>query len=59
MTLASFTASAQSVTVYAATLDEAESLVATQAKQAGASYIISETHFNNGVHRTAKLSPKP
>jgi len=58
LTLASFAASAQSVTACAATIDEAESIVAAQAKQAGASYKITEAHFNNGVHMTAKLLPK-
>ncbi|WP_241574694.1 DUF1471 domain-containing protein [Rosenbergiella nectarea] len=57
-TLFSFGAAAQSVTACASTIDEAEALVAAQAKQAGASYKITESHFNNGVHMTAKLLPK-
>ncbi|MBT0729978.1 DUF1471 domain-containing protein [Rosenbergiella nectarea] len=57
-TLVSFGAAAQSVTACASTIDEAEALVAARAKQAGASYKITESHFNNGVHMTAKLLPK-
>lgn len=58
LALVSFGAAAQSVTACASTIDEAEVIVAAQAKQAGASYKITESHFNNGVHMTAKLLHK-
>ncbi|MBT0723845.1 DUF1471 domain-containing protein [Rosenbergiella sp. S61] len=57
-TLVSFASSAQSVTACASTIDDAEALVAAQAKEAGASYKITESHFNNGVHMTALLIHK-
>lgn len=56
--LISLGAAAQNVTACASTIDEAEALVAAKAKQAGASYKITESYFNNGVHMTAKLLPK-
>jgi len=53
--LVSFGSFAQSVTACASTIDEAEAKIAIQAKKAGASYKITESNFNNGVHMTATL----
>lgn len=46
---------AQSVTVTALTLDDAEAEVAAQAQQQGAGYTIIEASNNNVIHMTAKL----
>lgn len=51
----SFGAFAQSVTACASTIDSAEAQIAAKAEKAGASYKITATNFNNGVHMTAKL----
>ena len=45
----------QSITASASTLDGAEAKIAAQAKQAGASYKITEANTNNRVHMTAEL----
>ncbi|AYW22259.1 DUF1471 domain-containing protein [Klebsiella sp. P1CD1] len=47
---------AQSITACASTIDSAEALIAAQAKKSGASYKITESSFNNGVHMTAELT---
>lgn len=52
----SFGAFAQSITASASTLDGAEAQIAAQAKQAGASYKITEANVNNSVHMTAELT---
>ncbi len=52
----SFGAFAQSITASATTLDGAEAQIAAQAKQAGASYKITEANVNNSVHMTAELT---
>ena len=52
----SFGAFAQSITASATTLDGAEAQIAAQAKQAGASYRITEANVNNNVHMTAELT---
>jgi len=51
----SFGAFAQSVTASGTTIDDAEAKIAAQAKQAGASYKITEANVNNNVHMTAEL----
>ncbi|MEN3753457.1 YdgH/BhsA/McbA-like domain containing protein [Mangrovibacter yixingensis] len=56
LSVMSFGAFAQSVTATASTLDGAEAQIAAQAKQAGASYHITEANVNNGVHMTAELT---
>lgn len=56
LSLVSFGSFAQSVTACATNLDDAEAQIAAQAKQAGASYHITEANFNNGVHMTAQLT---
>lgn len=56
LSVLSFGAFAQSVTATASTLDEAESLIAAKAQQAGASYKIIEANTNNNVHMTAELT---
>lgn len=56
LSMMSFGAFAQSVTACASTIDDAEAQIAAQAKQTGASYKITESHFNNGVHMTAELT---
>ena len=55
LSVMSFGALAQSVTACASTIDSAEAQIAAQAKKAGASYKITESNFNNGVHMTAEL----
>ncbi len=55
LSMMSFGAFAQSITACASTIDDAESLIAAQAKKAGTSYKITEANFNNGVHMTAEL----
>lgn len=52
----SFGAFAQSITASSSTLDGAEAQIAAQAKQAGASYKITEANVNNSVHMTAELT---
>lgn len=49
------TSFAQSVTAIDSTLDGAEAKIAAQAKEAGASYKVTEAYNNNGVHMTAEL----
>ena len=56
LSMMSFGAFAQSVTAWASTIDGAEAQIAAQAKKAGASYKITESSFNNGVHMTAELT---
>ncbi|KEY56990.1 DUF1471 domain-containing protein [Serratia sp. DD3] len=56
ISMMSFGAFAQSVSVTASTLDSAEVKIAAQAAKQGASYKITSAHFNNGVHMTAKLT---
>ena len=55
LSLFSFGAFAQTVTACAPTIDSAEAQIAAQAKKANASYTITESNFNNGVHMTAEL----
>ena len=56
LSLVSFGSFAQTVTASATTLDSAEAQIAAQAKQAGASYKITEANVNNSVHMTAELT---
>ena len=53
--LMSTTGFAQSITVTADTLDEAETQIAAQAAEMGAEYIITEANTNNRVHMTAEV----
>lgn len=53
--LMSTTSFAQSISVTADTLDEAEAKIATQAAEQGADYVITEANTNNRVHMTAEL----
>lgn len=55
LSLASFGAFAQSISVEASTLDGAEAKVAAIAQQQGAQYTITEANTNNRVHMTAQL----
>lgn len=55
LTTISFGSFAQSVTATGSTLDEAESQIAQQAKQAGSDYKITESYAGNQFHMTAKL----
>ncbi|KEA52055.1 MULTISPECIES: YdgH/BhsA/McbA-like domain containing protein [Mangrovibacter] len=56
LSMMSFGTFAQTVSATASTLDGAEAQIAAQAKQAGASYNITEAHVGNQVHMTADLS---
>ena len=56
LSLISFASFAQSVTATGSTLDEAQAQIAAQAKQAGASYHITEAYTGNQVHMTAELT---
>jgi hypothetical protein len=56
LSLLSFGAFAQSITAVDSTLEGAEAQIARQAKEAGASYKITETFNSNHVHMTAELS---
>lgn len=56
LSLISFASFAQSVTATGSTLDEAQAQIAAQAKQAGASYHITEAYAGNQVHMTAELT---
>lgn len=55
LSLLSFAASAQSVTAVDSTIEGAEAQIASQAKEAGASYKITEAFNNSHVHMTAEL----
>ncbi|KMV32902.1 MULTISPECIES: YdgH/BhsA/McbA-like domain containing protein [Franconibacter] len=46
---------AQSISATAATIDDAEAQIAQQARQADASYKITEAFNGNQVHMTAEL----
>ncbi|MEN0617368.1 YdgH/BhsA/McbA-like domain containing protein [Klebsiella indica] len=56
LSLVSFASFAQSVSVTADTLDNAEAKIATIAKDHGESYHITEAYNGNQVHMTAELS---
>lgn len=56
LSLMSFGSFAQSITATASTLDAAEAHIAAQAKDAGASYKITEAFTGNQVHMTAELT---
>ncbi|WP_353613149.1 YdgH/BhsA/McbA-like domain containing protein [Mangrovibacter phragmitis] len=56
LSVMSFGAFAQTISVTASTLDGAEAQIAAQAKQAGAAYNITEAYVGNQVHMTANLS---
>jgi hypothetical protein len=56
LSLVSFASFAQSVTATGSTLDDAQAQIAAQAKQAGASYHITEAYAGNQVHMTAELT---
>ncbi len=56
LTALPFASFAQSITATATTLDAAEAQIAAQARDAGASYKVTEAYFNNGVHMTAELT---
>lgn len=56
LSLVSFGSFAQTVTATARTLDGAEAKIAAQAKQAGASYHITEAYNGNQAHMTAELT---
>ncbi|CAM7692416.1 YdgH/BhsA/McbA-like domain containing protein [Klebsiella quasipneumoniae] len=53
--LMSTTSFAQSISVTADTLDEAESQIAAKAAELGGEYIITEASTNNRVHMTAEV----
>jgi hypothetical protein len=53
--LMSTTTFAQSISVTAGTLEEAEAKISTQAAAQGAEYVITEANTNNRVHMTAEL----
>lgn len=55
LSVISFGAFARTVSATALTLDDAESQIAQQAKQAGDQYRIIESSSNNEVHMTARL----
>lgn len=56
LSLISFASFAQSVTATGSTIDDAQAQIAAQAKQAGASYHITEAYTGNQVHMTAELT---
>ena len=56
LALVSFGSFAQNITATGSTLDGAEAKIAAQAKQAGASYTITEAFNGNQVHMTAELT---
>ncbi|PIJ50165.1 DUF1471 domain-containing protein [Erwinia sp. OLTSP20] len=54
--LAPFASYAASVSARGSTLDAAEAIIASKAKEAGAQcYKITSARFNNGVYMTAEL----
>ena len=55
LSLLSFYSVAETVTATADNLDDAEAVIAAQAKKAGESYTITEATMNNEVHMTAEL----
>lgn len=55
LSLLSFSAFAQSITAVDSTLEGAEAQIARQAKEAGASYKITEAFNGRHVHMTAEL----
>ncbi|ORM51547.1 DUF1471 domain-containing protein [Pantoea conspicua] len=55
LTLISFSSFAQSITVIASTLDADEAKIATQAKDAGASYKITGVRVDNRAYVSADL----
>ncbi|HBW42029.1 MAG TPA: DUF1471 domain-containing protein [Leclercia adecarboxylata] len=55
LSVVSFGTFARTVSATALTLDDAESQIAQQAKQAGDHYKIIESSSNNEVHMTARL----
>ena len=55
-TVLPFASFAQTITATGSTLDAAEAQIAAQARDAGASYKVTEANFNNGVHMTAELT---
>ena len=56
LSLVSFGSFAQTVTATSTTLDGAEAQIASQAKEQGASYKITEAYAGNQVHMTAELT---
>ena len=56
LSLISFASFAQSVTATGSTIDDAQAQIAAQAKQAGASYHITEAYAGIQVHMTAELT---
>lgn len=55
LTLVATGSFAQSISVTATTLSDAEAKIARQAQAAGASYQITEAYNGNRVHMTAEL----
>ena len=55
LSLLSFYSVAETVTATADNLDDAEAVIAAQAKKAGKTYTITEATMNNEVHMTAEL----
>lgn len=56
LSMMSFGAFAQSISVTGSTLERAEAKIAEQAAEQGASYKITSAQFKNNVHMTAELS---
>ncbi|MEM6051699.1 DUF1471 domain-containing protein [Erwinia sp. P7711] len=56
LSLISFGSSAQSITVSAPTLDDAEAQISAQALQAGATYKITGARVDNGAYVSAELT---
>ncbi|MFX4314131.1 DUF1471 domain-containing protein [Enterobacter sp. 63] len=56
ISLVSFASVAQSVTAIGSTLDDAQAQIVEKAKQAGASYHITEAYTGDHVHMTAELT---
>jgi len=55
ITMMSFGAFAQSISVTSSTLDSAEAKIAAKASEQGASYTITSATTNERVHMTARL----
>ncbi|MDE4626694.1 DUF1471 domain-containing protein [Klebsiella pneumoniae] len=55
LSAASLNSYAQSISATGSTLDDAESQIAQQSKQAGADYKITSSYAGNQVHMTATL----
>jgi hypothetical protein len=56
LSLISFGSFAQSITVSAPTLDDAEAKISAQALQSGASYKITGARVDNGAYVSAELT---